>query len=397
VTGWGTPGCLVGSALSVGALLGDPIGAPEQLADRARAELVELETLGRVAITLDSGPAILRPVLGLRPAGDAVGEILGDGAASIDRALASMTPMRQALLAARPPARPAPGRVTDVVAARIVEALRGPDPSVPPEAATAATRLEEIPRAVARARLRLILLVLRVGGLRWLEGLAVGLAIRAFMGRAAPPLRPPAPRALDRPEPEATGSQRSPRAPTPADPIETALVSEGVPIPLACEIAGRFAMAPDWPGSLRGHDREPGGLRRHTRRVLEAMREETAGWPAEPRAAAALVAAAHDLGKLVAYRRVGPDRWIGVAATPHDALSAILLARCPAWPAFVSAATRAAVLQCLHADHAPEGLPANAPPLARELLVALKRADAAAARDAPPVPDGGAGGPADAA
>jgi hypothetical protein len=156
-------------------------------------------------------------------------------------------------------------------------------------------------------------------------------------------------------------------------------------------------MAPDWPGSLRGHDREPGGLRRHTRRVLEAMCEKTAGWPAEPRAAAAVVAAAHDLGKLVAYRRVGPDRWVGTAATPHDALSAMLLAQFPAWRAFASAATRAAVLQCLHADHAPEGLPANAPPLAREILAALKRADAAAARNAPPVPGGSAGGPADAA
>jgi hypothetical protein len=397
VSGWGVPGCLVGSALSVAALLGDPIGAPDQLADRARAELTELETLGHVAIALDSAPAILRPLLGVRPAGDAVREILGDGAASVSRVLASITPMREALLAARPPGRPAPGRFAEAVAARIVDALRGPDPSVPAEAATAVARLEEIPRAVARARLRLILLVLRGGGFRWLEGLTAGLAVRAGLSSVAAPLRSPAPRPLDRLEPDGTGSRRWRRGRVPADPIETALVSEGVPTALASDIAGLFAMAPDWPGSLRGHDREPGGLRRHTCRVLEAMREETAGWPTEPRAAAALVAAAHDLGKLVAYRRVGPNRWIGVAATPHDALSAILLARCPAWPAFASAATRAAVLQCLHADHAPEGLPANAPPLARELLAALKRADAAAARDAPPGPDGGAGGSADAA
>ena len=67
------------------------------------------------------------------------------------------------------------------------------------------------------------------------------------------------------------------------------------------------------------------------------MKEETAGWPDDARAAAAVVAAAHDLGKLVAYRRVAPDRWIGVAATPHDTLSAILLAQCPAWAAFASA------------------------------------------------------------
>ena len=82
-----------------------------------------------------------------------------------------------------------------------MDAVRGPDPTIPNEATTAVARLEDIPRAVARARLRLILLVLRVGGLRWLEGLAVGLAIRAVLGRVAPPLRPPAPRPLDRPEP----------------------------------------------------------------------------------------------------------------------------------------------------------------------------------------------------
>jgi hypothetical protein len=391
VSWWGAPGCLVGSALSVAALLADPVGAPEQLAVRARAELAELETLGRVAIALDSGPAILRPLLGFRPAGDAVPEILADGAASVSRTLASMVPLREALLAARRPTRPAPRNVTEAVAARIVEAVRGPDRTLPPEATAAVVRLEEIPRAMARARLRLVLLVLRVGGLRWLESVAVGLALRACLGRVAPPLRPPAPRLLDPPERDGTGSRRWRRARTPADPIETALVGDGVLAALASEIAGRFAAAPDWPGSLRGHDREPGGLRRHTRRVLETMRGQTTSWPADARAAGAVVAAAHDLGKLVAYRRVGPERWVGAAATPHDALSAMLLAQCPAWRAFASAETRAAILQCLQAEHAPEGLPANAPPLARELLAALKRADAVAAREA------GAGGPADAA
>jgi hypothetical protein len=127
------------------------------------------------------------------------------------------------------------------------------------------------------------------------------------------------------------------------------------------------------------------------------MKEKTARWPDDTRPAAAVVAAAHDLGKLVAYRRVGPDRWVGAAATPHDTLSAILLAHCPAWGAFAAADTRAAVLQCLHAEHAPEGLPANAPPLARELLAGLKHADAAAARDAVPAPDAGTGTSADGA
>ena len=47
---WLSPGCLVGSALTVASLLADPDGAPERVAETARAQLVELETLGRVAI-----------------------------------------------------------------------------------------------------------------------------------------------------------------------------------------------------------------------------------------------------------------------------------------------------------------------------------------------------------
>jgi hypothetical protein len=391
VTGWWAPGCLVGPALSVGAFLADPIGAPEQLALRARAELAELEPLAHVAIGLDWGPAIVRPLLGVRPAREAAGEILGEGAASVSQALASLGPLREALLAARRPSRPAPASFTDALAAWIVEAVRGPDPTIPPEAAVAIARLEDVPRSVARARLRLVLLVLGVGGLRWLEGLAAGLAIRAVLGRVASPRWPSAPRPLDRPDSDGARTRGWRRARASADPIEAALVGAGVPTSLASEIAGWFAEAPDWPGSLRGHDREPGGLRRHTLRVIEEMKERTARWPDDTRPAAAVVAAAHDLGKLVAYRRVGPDRWVGAAATPHDTLSAILLAHCPAWGAFASADTRAAVLQCLHAEHAPEGLPANAPPLARELLAGLKHADAAAARDAVPAPDAGTG------
>jgi hypothetical protein len=383
----------------VAALLADPIGAPERLAAHARAELAELETVARVALALDSGPAILRPLLGVRPAREAAAEILGDGAAGVNRALAAVMPLRETLLTARRPTRAAPASLTDAVAAWIADAVRGPDSTVPNEAAVAVARLEEIPRAVARARLRLVLLALLVGGLRWLEGLGVGLAVRAALRHVTPAHGPTGPRPLDRPDGDegAPGRRRSRRMRATGDPIEAALVGAGVPVSLAADIAGHFAAAPDWPGSLRGHDREPGGLRRHTLGVVEQMKAATASWSADARSAAAVVAAAHDLGKLVAYRRVAPDRWVGAAATPHDTLSAILLAQCPAWPAFASAETRAAILQCLHVGHAPEGLPANAAPLARELFQALKRADAAAARAAVPDPVPGDGKPGDAA
>jgi hypothetical protein len=123
------------------------------------------------------------------------------------------------------------------------------------------------------------------------------------------------------------------------------------------------------------------------------MAQASAAWPPEGRMAAAVVAAAHDLGKLVAYHRVGPDRWVGSGTTPHDCLSAMILARCGSWPAFASPETRTAILQALTTQHAPEGLPENASPLSRQLLAALAEADAAAARDATSPPIGAEGTP----
>ncbi len=390
--GWVSAGCLFGSTLTVASLLGDPDGTAGRLAETARAQLIGLEALGRVAIGLDAGPAPLRWMLGLRPAPEVAREVLGDGAASIDREMVAVATMLPALRAAQRPGPPAATRFTDAVAARVVDAIRGPDRTAPPEAARTLARLERLPDAVARARLRLVLLVLGLGGLRWLECLGMGLAVRAWVRHRSPPVRPPLARPLAPPGAnEASPRWRRVRPPT--DPIGRALVSAGVSIALAGEIARQFAAAPDWPGSLRGHDREPGGLRRHTERVLARMVQASAGWSPEARRAAAVVAAAHDLGKLVAYRRVGPDRWVGSGTTPHDALGAMILARCPGWPAFASPATRAAMLQALASQHAPEGLPDNALPLARQLLAALAEADAAAARDGAPQPIGTEGGP----
>ena len=97
--------------------------------------------------------------------------------------------------------------------------------------------------------------------------------------------------------------------------------------------------------------------------------------------AAPVVAAAHDLGKLVAYRRVGPRAGSGSARRRTTALSAILLEQCPSWQALASAETREAILQCLVSEHAPEGLSANAPRLRGHSSTALRRADAAAAHE----------------
>jgi hypothetical protein len=94
------------------------------------------------------------------------------------------------------------------------------------------------------------------------------------------------------------------------------------------------------------------------------MADASAGWPPDTRSAAAVVAAG------------------------HDCLSAILLTRCPSWPAFAHVETRAAILQVVASQHAPEGLPANAAPLACQLLAALAEADAAAAREGSGTPNG---------
>jgi hypothetical protein len=385
---WLSSGCVVGSVLSAAALLADPDGAPQRLAVKAREQLVELETLGRVAVALDTGPAPLRWLLGLRPARDVARHILGDGAAGVERELAAVAPWLPALRAARRPATPGPASLTDAVATRVVEAIRGPDRTVPSDATTALVHLERIPDAVARARLRLVVFVLGLGGLRWLECLGLGFVARTWIRRRIPAPSPPHTRSLAPPEVATRNRRAHRRVRPPADPIGEALAAAGVLESLATEIAGHLARAPDWPGSLRGHDAEPGGLRQHTLRVLTRMAGASASWPPDMRSAAAVVAAAHDLGKLVAYQQVGPGRWVGTATTPHDCLSAILLTRCPSWPAFGSGEMRAAILQAVASQHAPEGLPANAPSLARQLLATLAEADAAAARGGSGTPNG---------
>src|SRR5207247_5927760 len=132
----------------------------------------------------------------------------------------------------------------------------------------------------------------------------------------APSALPPGARPLA-PSRAREGSHRWRHPQAPTDSIGQALVSAGVPVALATEIAAHFTAAPDWPGSLRGHDREPGGLRRHTARVLARMIPAPATWPPEAKTAAAVVAAAHDLGKLVAYRRGGAEAWVGAGAAPR--------------------------------------------------------------------------------
>ena len=252
-----------------------------------------------------------------------------------------MAPLLPALRAARRPGPPVATSFTDAVATRVVEAVRGPDRTAPPEAARALARLERLPDAVARARLRLVLLVLGLGSLRWLECLGVGLAVRAWLRHRTPSARPPAARPLAPPRADGAIPRMAPPAGTDGPDRPRARRRRGAGRDSRVRSRAHFAAAPDWPGSLRGHDREPGGLGRHTERVLARMAQASAAWPPEGRMAAAVVAAAHDLGKLVAYRRVGPDRWVGSGATPHDCLSAMILTRCPSWPAFASPETRA--------------------------------------------------------
>ena len=148
-----------------------------------------------------------------------------------------MAPLLPALRAARRPGPPIATSFTDAVATRVVEAVRGPDRTAPPEAARALARLERLPDAVARARLRLVLLVLGLGSLRWLECLGAGLAIRAWLRHRTPSARPTAARPLAPPRADGQ-SHRWRHPPAPTDPIGRALVGAGVPIGLAGEIAG---------------------------------------------------------------------------------------------------------------------------------------------------------------
>jgi hypothetical protein len=98
-------------------------------------------------------------------------------------------------------------------------------------------------------------------------------------------------------------------------------------------------------------------------------------WDPAVRRLALVLAAAHDLGKLVTYRRVSAADWMGSPATPHDSLSATLLRQCPGFTALGPPDHREALLLACFHYHDPESLPSNAAPLARWLMAALIEAD----------------------
>lgn len=161
----------------------------------------------------------------------------------------------------------------------------------------------------------------------------------------------------------------------------------GLPTPVAADIAAWLGRAPGIPGSLAGHDAGPDGLRAHTletvRQMAAVLDRAAAGGAAAPspreRALALTIAAAHDLGKTVAYHEDRYGVWAAHGAIPHDALSAIVLAHLPSTRAAFSPQEISDMLQALSAEHAND-LPDNASPRVRRLLDWLRLADSCAAR-----------------
>jgi len=105
------------------------------------------------------------------------------------------------------------------------------------------------------------------------------------------------------------------------------------------------------------------GLLQHTLNVVGQALELEDADPLLP-----LAAAAHDVGKTTAYRKRG-DQWVRVRL--HDKESARILASLPEWWS-LPMPDRSLVMMAVKHEHAPDGLPRNAPGLAPEDIKRLE-------------------------
>jgi hypothetical protein len=395
--------CLFWTTLTAARLEGDPAGALAQAREHLTQAVMADVHAAEVAIAVDSlGAAWLRALTGFPADPEPQARlILGRAQAAI----AARWPAARAAAEALPrPERPAdPGIIRgllDGAMRRFVDAAREalrPDGAPAPAPAAPASRPAEavlaellaIQRDLQAARNDMSRLLIRSVFWTMIAGIGAAMGLTAFAACAVTVARAPSRRLPD------TRIGLAPRQPAVLRPPSTrrdtafarALAAAGVPAP----------------GSLRGHDREPGGLKRHTLDVVRAMARavDTVGVPLDggrsrpatpsERQAALTLAAAHDLGKVIVYQRDEGYDWTANAAVPHDSLGAQLLAELPALLAAFSPAELEALLVAAAVAHSPALLPLNASPLARALAGWLKRADAEAAALAAD------GGPADAA
>lgn len=401
-----SPSCLVWSQLTLGAIETDPLESLRRARDEIVLTLLAQEHAAQLAVAADRlGARGLRALFGFPPDPDTEARRLFEYTqARLNKTWEGLPQLARTLPPAAPHG-PAPPGALQALAEGTIAALKepltprtqasAPAPGARPGQAIVA-RLDGSQQLLAESHQAVSRLLIR--SVVWTGALCAALALGLTAAGASTFASPPR-SAPDRPLTKLSLRRRllSPRAA--AGPRQTGTLfkrlHEGlVPTPVASDIAEWLSQTPDVPGSLRGHDPEPGGLHTHTIAVIEAMKQLTVSRPPREQALAATVAATHDLGKLLAYREDPYGTWSGHPAVPHDSLGAQLLALAPGlWQSF-SRAEIEDLLLVVSLEHAasrdPTLIPTNARPRVRELLEWLHAADAAAVGPIPtaPAPNG---------
>ncbi len=141
-------------------------------------------------------------------------------------------------------------------------------------------------------------------------------------------------------------------------------------------LLGILAAHPEWPASIEGHSRSELGLIQHTGNTVLLVLDKL---PEEIDAGAAVTAAlAHDIGKILAYRRGTGGQWV-TTGLYHDRLSATILLSLPEFHQEFQGEPKAAVTAAVRYHHALADMPVNSGPLSRKLFDLLQERDAEAA------------------
>lgn len=402
VLGWfglSSTACGFWAALNTAALETDPDSVLRTAEQSIAEQMDAVAAAAEAAILVDRlGARGLRLVTGFPPAPHPqVVAILGRAQADVAAAWRQAA-SRTATLPRRKLVRDttvAPSNLSRLVQEAVRSLAASARESFAPGEASQLARPEELPPATAviaylvaaqaaavtaHIEVRHLLLRTTIWSLVTLSGAAVAMTLVGStivaLHRLLPPVPPPTSVPL-------TPRLRGPSAAlSPSDAgsaLLGVLTSYLVPEPVARDIATWFSRAPHIPGSLKGHDRRPGGLVEHTLDVVKQTNRLTEDAPARERALAATLAASHDLGKLLSYREDAHGTWTAHSAVPHDSLGAQVLALCPGLRLAFAASEVEDLLLALHTEHAPDLVPSNCRPRVQQLRRWLKDADATAA------------------
>jgi hypothetical protein len=156
--------------------------------------------------------------------------------------------------------------------------------------------------------------------------------------------------------------------------------------PVIAELLRIYAAHPECPASIGHHGNVKGGLQLHlslvmakTEKLLQISRNANPDLHPDYHQLARWIALAHDLGKVVAYRRAPSGQWVNTGL-PHDRISALLLSAMPSVRALPDE-MRWILIRTVRYYHDKHELPIDTPIVAKKLIELINDAEKLASEE----------------